>query len=267
MNIGKIKIALQFSWAEVSMAISDEIAKVLSRKLNCNATWDDSEYWGVKFVDSQISVSELNMLFASVDASLEVQKENLYEECEIPISSIGMQLGDLLLQRTFGCTWENSLIEEHTLTLIGVKHKNDSTKKRIISFNNFDVDMDDLKTKEQLLSYLQENEPTHTSLMDFCAEYRERYHNELCWPYPISDGKHLGTFLILIREGVLSLPYDAADEADYETFQLQDAVMFDAKSMQIFIDDWNSFDQDLTQAMYSMKNYLQKQEERNEKTN
>lgn len=91
--------------------------------------------------------------------------------------------------------------------------------------------------------------------MEFCEPYREQYHNELCWGYPISDGKHLGTFLVLVREGVLSLPYDDADKVDYELFCLEDARMCDFESIEIFLSDWKKFAEDLEHSMLCMREY------------
>ena len=68
-----------------------------------------------------------------------------------------------------------------------------------IEIGNTKLNMEELKSRQELLDYFGENGPTHTALMDFCEEYRAQYNNELCWPYPISDGKHLGTFLVLVR--------------------------------------------------------------------
>ena len=126
------------------------------------------------------------------------------------------------------------------------------------------IDLRCLKCKDDLFHYLCEYGATHESLMDFCEDYRTEYHNELCWVYPISDGKHLGTYLILVQEGVLSLPYDSANEEDYEIFALEDAHLFDAASMQTFIEEWNSFSVDLWHAMTEMKKYLQKKEDPDE---
>ena len=118
-----------------------------------------------------------------------------------------------------------------------------------------------LKSRTELMAYLQENGATHSGLMDFCEEYREKYKNELCWPYPISDGKHLGTFLVLVKEGILSLPYDEAEKEEYELFCTEDACLFrTAEEMEVFIQDWHSFDSDLRQAMSAMKRYLEKEE-------
>ena len=120
-----------------------------------------------------------------------------------------------------------------------------------------------MKSKDEAILYLRENGSTHSALMDFCLDYQERYHNELCWNYPISDGKHLGTFFLLVEEGVLSLPYDNADKEDYELFCLEDARLCDGESMAFFIDDWDSFDQDLRSAMQNMLQFYRREEEHN----
>ena len=136
-----------------------------------------------------------------------------------------------------------------------------------IKIGNMKLNMEDLRSRQELLDYFQKNGPTHTALMDFCEAYRDRYNNELCWPYPISDGKHLGTFLVLVREGILSLPYDDADKVDYELFCLDDIAMFDAEAMEAFLQDWDAFAQDLRQTMLDMKTYLQKKEDDYESEN
>lgn len=130
-----------------------------------------------------------------------------------------------------------------------------------IKINGTELDMEELRSRQELMAYFNENGPTHSALMDFCEEYREKYGNELCWSYPISDGKHLGTFLVLVKEGILSLPYDDADKVGYELFCVNDAVMFgDYADMDIFIDDWNLFHTDLLQAMKAMRDYLYNEE-------
>ena len=92
--------------------------------------------------------------------------------------------------------------------------------------------------------------------MDFCDPYREKYHNDICWPYPISDGKHLGTFLVPVKEGILSIPYDDADKVDYEIFCLDDIRMFDISALETLIDDWDNFSTELRSAMLGMKAFL-----------
>lgn len=130
-----------------------------------------------------------------------------------------------------------------------------------IKIGDLTLNLEELRSRQELLDYFNEHGPTHSALMDFCEEYREKYGNELCWPYPISDGKHLGTFFVLVREGVLSLPYDDADKVDYELFRMDDAALFeDYADMEIFMDDWRLFHNDLMQAMTAMRDYLYNQE-------
>lgn len=136
-----------------------------------------------------------------------------------------------------------------------------------IKIGSLELNLDELKSRQELLDYLQEKGPTHAALMNFCEEYRERYNNELCWPYPISDGKHLGTFFVLVKEGILSLPYDDADKVDYELFCMDDMRTFqDYADMEIFMDDWKMFHEDLMAAMTGMKNYLYEQEVQTDET-
>ena len=130
----------------------------------------------------------------------------------------------------------------------------------MITVGVHDIDLNRLKSKREVIDYLYENGPTHTALMDFCAGYRERYHNELCWNYPISDGLHLGTFFVLVREGVLALPYDDADKVDYEMFCLDDARMCDRESIESLLNDWNGFNLELRSAMQGMKVFYQREE-------
>lgn len=123
------------------------------------------------------------------------------------------------------------------------------------------LNMEELKSLQELMDYFNENGPTHSTLMDFCADYRERYHNELYWNYPISDGLHLGTFFVLVKEGVFALPYDDADKVDYELFCLDDAKMCDSESIEALLNDWDSFDKDLRSAMQGIKAFYCREEE------
>lgn len=132
-----------------------------------------------------------------------------------------------------------------------------------IKIGSLELDLAELKSRQELLNYFHEYGANHSALMDFCEEYIDKYGNELCWPYPISEGKHLGTFLVLVKEGILSLPYDDADKVDYELFCIDDMMLFrDYADMEIFMDDWKLFHDDLMAAMTGMRNYLYEQEVR-----
>ena len=129
---------------------------------------------------------------------------------------------------------------------------------------------DPYKTKfkeERLYMSTNQNLMQHRALMDICGEYMEKYQNELCWHYPTTDELHLGTFLLLVKEGVLSLPFNEVDSVDYELFCLEDACLCDAASINLLIADWYCFDADLRHAMEGMQRYYEKKEGQNEAQN
>lgn len=151
--------------------------------------------------------------------------------------------------------WNHESITTSVLWLIDVQEHRLVFYQRFVDVDSQMVFLDDLKSKDEVLAYFYENGPTHSALMDFCEDYRERYHNELCWNYPISDGRHLGAFFLLVKEGVLSLPYDDADKVDYELFCLDDVRFCDKESLSVFIEDWDSFARDLRSALWSMLDF------------
>ena len=122
--------------------------------------------------------------------------------------------------------------------------------------NGIPYDPQELMPKDELLAYLRENGESDRALSGIRDQHYEKYGNELMWRYPISDGAHLGTFIVPVREGIISLPFDAVDDEDYELLILEDAAMFDEDAMQYCIDDWKLFSDDLTSAMNDMLRIL-----------
>lgn len=118
------------------------------------------------------------------------------------------------------------------------------------------INPDKLISKDELLQFLRENGESDRALSHIRERYQAEFGNELIWLYPVSDGKHMGTFIAAVKEGFISLPYDCADREDYELLVLEDAAMFDEDAMQAFIDDWRSFSEDLLSAMNDMLHIL-----------
>jgi len=117
-----------------------------------------------------------------------------------------------------------------------------------------------LLSKEELLDFLKKNGESDKALAEIREQYFIDFGNELIWRYPISDGLHMGTFIAVVKEGFISLPYDIIDVVDYEILELQHAAMFKAEDFQSFIDEWTSFSNDLLSAMRDMFKTLSEQE-------
>lgn len=130
-------------------------------------------------------------------------------------------------------------------------------KKGEIRINGTLIHMEDLKSQKQLLQFFESGAPTHTELMEFCEEYMVKYQNPLYWIYPISDGVHMGEMLVLVKEGILSIPYDNIINGE-ECFDLDQIRRFTTREeIQAFLTDWISFSNDLTHAMQSMSEYIE----------
>lgn len=265
---GVEKISRKLSWLEVTEAIQTEIQSILGTFFKCEAVLDDSSYWDIRFEKNGITIEQLCRLLKAVGADGEMTVDTIQslENNTIATNSAGMSLSIELLKRHLRCNWDCQLICQDALWLVGIREQDEKIWEPAVEINGRMLHLSGLKSQTELMEYLLKNGATHSNLMDFCEEYREQYQNELCWPYPISDGKHLGTFLILVKEGVLSLPYDDADKEEYELFCTEDARLFrTAEEMEVFIQDWHSFDNDLRQAMSAMKRYLEKQEASHER--
>jgi len=118
--------------------------------------------------------------------------------------------------------------------------------------SGIEYDQQDLMSKDELIAYLRENGESDRALASIRNQRYEKYGNELIWRYPISDGIHLGTFIVPVKEGFISLPFNVVDATDYELLELDDAAFFDEDAMQTFINDWRSFSYDLITAMIDM---------------
>ena len=255
-------------WKTVEHKIGRILEKLFFNKFTCMARRSHN-FMSVIIKRDKPNEYDLSKAFSSVNILTDEELAVIFEIIELPekewqmCSIINRRENELshsicegLLRMDSDIKWQKSFAGEDGLYLFGVE---DNAKSEVkIRIGCLNLSLSELKGKDELLAYLAENDPTHTALMDFCQDYRDKYHNELCWNYPISDGKHLGTFMVLVKEGILSLPYDSADETDYEQFCLDDVCMFNIESLRVFMEDWKSFNTDLENAMHSMKLYLTK---------
>lgn len=257
---------LQLSWEEVADLLSDYVSRILERKIYGTADYEDYDYWDFSSKEKRFTIVEISRLIQHVQGEDEMWRESIPTDSNTS-SSLGLCLSRALLGRALEVNWNHESMNPSALWLIDVQEHRAIFYQRFVNVGADMVFLDDLKSKGEAVTYLHENLPTHSVLMDFCEDYRNRYHNELCWNYPISDGKHLGTFFLLVKEGVLRLPYDDADKVDYELLCLDDARLCDKESLSVFIDDWESFERDLRTAMYNMLDFYRREEEHNEENN
>ena len=257
---------LKLLWPEVSWLIGGCAGQILGRTVDGTANFEDDHYWGFQATQIPFTVSEINYLLDAVNGDNQMRREAIPIDSE-GSCSIGEGLSRALLRKALQVSWVHDSTSDGALWLIGVREVRPMAYQRTIEIGAHSIRLDQLKGKEKLLTYLNENGSTHSALMDFCEEYRKQYHNELCWNYPISDGLHLGTFFLLVKEGVIALPYDEANKEDYELLCMEDIKLCDLESMESLMEDWEHFDNDLWAAMKSMQAFYKREEEHHEAKN
>ena len=122
--------------------------------------------------------------------------------------------------------------------------------------DNILSDRQHLMPKDRLIEFLRENGGNDKALGQIRERRFDSFGNELIWRYPISDSLHLGTFIAVVKEGFISLPYNAVDRHDGELLELDNVTMFDEDALEIFLDDWRLFSDDLLSAMTDMLRIL-----------
>lgn len=255
----KLQKTLKLSWDNVAAMIALELCNLIGCKAQCVAVSDDTDYWCAT-VSGRMSAVEIAEILDRIKAPYETRIEAIPQDSK-DTKSLGMDLSTRLLKRRLGIDWEDYFFNEGGMYIVLPEDSEAPPSGNSFRFGENWIDMGSLKTRQELMDYLGENGATHASLMEFCEAYMEKYHNDLCWPYPISDGRHMGTFLVLVREGVLSLPYDDVEKEAGEIFILSDVSMFDYESMESFRDSWKSYSDCMLTSMSEMMEYLRIREQ------
>ena len=123
------------------------------------------------------------------------------------------------------------------------------------------IPIHELASKDDLFAFFEDHGATMNSLMTFTDPYTDQYNNPLYWHYSISEGKHEGFYLILVKDGFLVLPYDEIKKPSGHQFLLEDSC-FCTKSedVQVLIDDWSSNNADILHILDVMHDVLTTQE-------
>ena len=244
----------RFAWDDIARLLSDQIKAILDHRFLLRVWPEDQGYWGARALHGLFSVADLNRLLDAVQADAETRRETLPEDSEA-VHGFGMTLGSLLLKAALQADWNCELVEDDALWLIGVV----SAETRPYTGSGLlrKLNADALLSAREVLEYLKDHGGTDCALSDIRLRYYTAHGNELCWRYPISDGIHAGAFILVTKDGYLSLPYNSMDEEEYEILVLDDAVLHDPASLSTFLSDWEDFSADLTDAMREIRCILE----------
>lgn len=245
-------------WQEISKILTVETEKYLGRNAQCRAKYEDESFWCTD--QPVMPLFEACQVMQLSGFPGEKWQDTLPDEGGDTVDGFGIELSEHLLQKALDFVWERQIIAPEGLWLVGVSNKKER-QTRPVMIGGVEVRFDELKSKYELFNFFGERSCTHSSLMEFCEDYKKRYGNDLCWLYPVAGDSCLGEYLILVREGVLSLPYTGFEEYSNAIFDLNAAALLRPEQLMQLAADWQIFSSDLVHAMTDMGEYLRKKEE------
>ena len=246
-------------WQEVSQIISAETEKYLEGTVPCTAKYEDETFWCIDTPGYSMPIHIACRLMQLSGFPADNWQDTLPDEGGPTVDGYGMELSGHLLHKGLGLTWRHQIITPEGLWLVDIADKVEQQPEPAI-IDGIEVRFEELKSKDELFNFLGEGSCTHASLMEFCEDYKKKYGNDLCWPYPIMGDLWLGEYLILVREGVLSLPYTGFEDNDNAVLELDAAALLRPEHLMQLVTDWQSFSSDLIHAMTDMGEYLRKKE-------
>ncbi|MDR0286349.1 MAG: hypothetical protein LBI03_01370 [Clostridiales bacterium] len=129
-------------------------------------------------------------------------------------------------------------------------------------FDGIEIDHAQLYTRQEVLDILRESGATDGDLSKIRENYEEKFGNDLIWRYPIMVGEALGTVIIPVKEGFLSIAYDSMDPEDYEIYDLKNEFLLSSYEIKLMMDSWLEYLKGLMNALQSMQDILYKEEKK-----
>ena len=255
----KIKNALLLTWGEIAFYVGEKVSGLIGRKITCQAGFEDEAYWGVAAINDTFSVQELKNILCSVIAT-----KSMYDEALPPDSddsrSLGMGLSAKLLENCIGSSWEHLSISDDGLWLIGIEPetvKLPEMSQDVIYVEDCFVDTTKLISKDELMKYLEGTDGMGSDLDEFCQKNLLEYGTKLYWYCPLPSKDHEGYYFVLVRDGVLSLPYNHVYDRD-EELALGDAKLFNSREVFNVKCNWDEFTDTTSRILNSLAFHLMK---------
>ena len=111
--------ALELNWDEVCSIVTEEIEVILGLPVQCKINVVEGSFWDVTFINYRLSLSKLCQLLQATHATPEEWEAALPDEGGVDVGDIGTTLAEKLISRHLKVTWEQHLITEDSLWLIG----------------------------------------------------------------------------------------------------------------------------------------------------
>ena len=116
------------------------------------------------------------------------------------------------------------------------------------------LDFNKLSSEKELISYLDNRgyRPRDFDLFDFLLTYEDEYARDALWLYPLCDRSNIGKYLVPVKEGILSIPYNKFSFDQNKLLDTHLAHIVTADHLQELLDSWEHYNINLTEALTEM---------------
>ena len=270
MNDPMILQTLRIELRDAAVWLSRKLSVLLEREIICEASADDYDYWALKCLNDRFSLADLCRLLSHVNVSKEMIEVTIPADAD-SCSGIDVSLCNALLQEILHTGWDHQLVQGDAVYLIGINQDTLTYPPfvpNVPRIGSLRICSELLMGKEELLDALSEDKDKNncSSLAAVSERNIEFFGNELYWQYPLSDDMHNGMYFVLVREGVLCIPYDRVEEDVYEILLTHEAHLCNSEEMQNYMDDWSEYSSRLSSTMRSLQENIILKELENDKT-
>lgn len=121
---------------------------------------------------------------------------------------------------------------------------------KLWSYMKINLNPEELPTMRELIREIVDNGGTDVALAQLREEQHEKYHNELIWRYPVSQGEAAGGFIMPVREGILWIPYDEMEKEAGEILLTDNADLLTEDACEMMADDYSRYAYQLCDVLY-----------------
>lgn len=252
-------VALKVNWGELGYHLGKLVNVLLNRDLTFIARYDDEFYWDLKAKNGSLSIQELQVLLSYVNANRQICTEAIPIDSD-ETQSLGKSLSEALIMRLLNTSWKTININEDGLWLVGLTNEDaefPSAPDSLFYIDKTAVNINDLMSEQEFMEKFAETDGKYSDISEICEVYVKKFGNELVWQYPISDERYSGGFFVLIKEGVLFLPYIDIENCD-EIIERDGIRKCNLTDVQRSIFDWRAYSSNTDRVLSNLFEYLEK---------
>lgn len=110
---------VKLTWEELDALYEKFFKETIGKTIKCRVDFDDYSYWGVRFEDYEMPISEVESVCYAVKANQEERVEAFPpDEGDTTSRDFGLSIATKILTHLLCCTWKKVFADEDALYLL-----------------------------------------------------------------------------------------------------------------------------------------------------